>query len=172
MTLIRLLITSLTILIISGCMAAAPVAKKDQIIQYVIELPGKSKPDIFEQSKQWIAQTFKSAKAVIEYENKEEGIIIGNGSINRPTSGVYLGSGGHLIAFNMKEEIKEQKARISFENLKISWPSSYAQFLGHIPAGEQPLQYQGDLDGAKENFSIMTKDLQTYILRSSKDNNW
>ena len=55
-----------------------PVA--DASYQQLIQLPGQTKKQIFERSKQWMAKTFVSSKKVIEYENLEEGQIIGNSS--------------------------------------------------------------------------------------------
>ncbi|MFE0305554.1 DUF4468 domain-containing protein, partial [Bacillus altitudinis] len=53
-------------------------------ISQVIEVPNKSKDQIFEDSKIWIAQSFKSANNVIQYADKSTGSIIGKGNIQYP----------------------------------------------------------------------------------------
>lgn len=71
----------------------------------VLEFPGIQKTVLFEQSLQWLAGTFKSSKAVIEYQNKQEGKIIGN---------VLLSCGmmGKVFA-KLTIEIKNFKVRLT-----------------------------------------------------------
>lgn len=108
----------LTMIIGLGCMHIPkyhPVSKEDLVIQKVVNIPGFTKNQIFEQSKIWIAMNFKSAKAVIEYENKEQGTLIGNGILPNVWS----------LCFTMKIDIKDEKLKVSFINL------GYAGY--HVP---------------------------------------
>ena len=141
--------------------------KKDMIHQSIIELPGEPQNYIYEKSRQWIAETFRSSKAVIEYENKEEGVIIGNGSMPRPISEVYIIPRGDIVLYSMREDIKDNKARITFDKIRIvSTPSQSS--IG----GERGFFYQSDLDNVKTIFNDLTDELKYYILGSNKNNNW
>ena len=90
------------------------------IIKQVIDAPGYSKEQIFDGAKIWISENFRSAKAVLEYENKEAGTIIGNGDIPFPCQGLQcMGTGGWRVGFTMRADIKDQKFRLTFTNLRI-----------------------------------------------------
>jgi len=64
--------------LLAGC-SSVPYSEISGPYQKIVEL-GKTKADIFNSSMQWVAQSFKSAKAVIQYSDKESGIINGNGT--------------------------------------------------------------------------------------------
>ncbi|MBN1404781.1 MAG: DUF4468 domain-containing protein [Opitutales bacterium] len=54
-------------------------------IEYVIELDGMTRNEIFDGVELWIAENFTSSKAVIDLKNKEQGVIIGNGVLTGAT---------------------------------------------------------------------------------------
>lgn len=153
----RKLIT-VAMLLLSGCAASIPVSNEDLTYQTIIEVPSTPKDAIFEKSKQWIAQTFRSAKAVVEYDNREEGVIIGNGSMPRPIS--LVSTGGSSITYQMREDIKDGKARLTFD-----------KWAALTPIGEMPI-LQADLEGVRANFSNMSLALQSYILGSKAADKW
>lgn len=154
---------------IFGCAAAAPVKQSDMAYQKILELPDQPRDVIFEKSKQWIAQTFKSAKAVIEYENKNEGVIIGNGSMDRPLSVVNISS-GPLILYNMREDIKDNKVRLTFEKFIAFVPASLQQSYSMM--GPEREIAQADLPGMRTNFDSMSENLKKYILSGKSNDNW
>ena len=63
-------------MLLIGC---ATMLTHDQLQnQIVINFPNLKKQQIYERSLQFLAHTFQSAKAVLEYKNLGEGKIIGN----------------------------------------------------------------------------------------------
>ena len=82
------LIFGIIFLFLTGCAGLQPITDSDRTFERVVEAPGYSKEQIFNGTKIWIAENFKSAKAVLEYENKDTGTIIGNGIISYPCSGL------------------------------------------------------------------------------------
>ena len=92
--------------------------------QVLKDAPGYGKDSLYELSKMWIAENFRSAKTVIEYENKPEGMLIGNGAVDYPCTGnePYFDKGfcGQPVTFTTKLEVKDNKFRLSFSNLAIS----------------------------------------------------
>lgn len=67
---------------------------------------------VYERALQWIATNFRSSKAVLEYQNKEEGKIIGNGTTNFTMSLM-----DYPCYFTMQIDIKEGKYKVLFDNL-------------------------------------------------------
>ncbi len=96
----------------TGCAAAFPATDGPFVFQRVIEIPGMPKNAIFKRSLKWMVQTFKT-KEVIEYQNKAEGVIIGNGVIPRPQSPINILGAGSIL-FDVREDVEDGKAKLSF----------------------------------------------------------
>lgn len=137
-------------LFLLGCAELQPVTNADRTFERVIQTPGYSKEQIFNGTKIWIAENFKSAKAVLEYENKDAGTLIGNGIIAYPCSGLdCMGKGDWKIPFTMRVDIKDQKFRLTFSNLHLSFPPSYDRTFGAQRGYDGPINRQSDLDAAR-----------------------
>ncbi len=105
---------------LAGCVA--PMTQTQQAmpeITQVIDVPSKSKDQIFEESKIWIAQSFKSANNVIQYADKGTGSIIGKGNIKYPCDGfIDCGAfGNDNINFTIKIDTKDNKARVAISDV-------------------------------------------------------
>ena len=100
-------------LLIVGC-ASVPPGPPVGAYQKTIEVSA-SKDEIFIRTMKWMTKTFQSAKSVIQYQDKEAGIVTGNGKIdmNNPVTKVYMD-------FVLTIEIKEGKVRLTFDNLSTS----------------------------------------------------
>ena len=84
-------------------------------ISQVIEVPNKSKQDIYILLNYWYSSTFNDANSVIQLNDKESGVIIAQGyvaDIARHTGGMnrYIVNLSPII----KCDIKEGKARITY----------------------------------------------------------
>src|SRR4030067_1568694 len=124
----------LFLFLLCGCMPTL-IPSDSTTVQRVIEVPGIPKDIIYERSRIWIAKTFRSSKAVIEYENKETGVIIGNGIVYYTLSAGFS-SAGVPVRFTMKEDIKDGRIRITFDNL----------YEGTL---EIPVKYRQSMDGVR-----------------------
>jgi hypothetical protein len=123
----------LFLFLLCGCMPTL-IPPDSTTVQKVIEVPGIPKDIIYERSRIWIAKTFRSSKAVIEYENKETGVIIGNGVIHYTLTAGFS-SAEVPVRFTMKEDIKDGRIRITFDNLyegTLEMPVKYRQSMDRI----------------------------------------
>jgi Domain of unknown function (DUF4468) with TBP-like fold len=133
------------LIILFGCAGMEPA--KESSIESVIDVPGRAKDQIYSSTKIWIAETFNSAKAVIEDDDKEAGRVIGNGLIQYPCSGIScLGKEDWKIGFTMRVDVKDQKFRITFSNIKLSFPASRGSIF--VPGIDRPV-LQDEFDNAK-----------------------
>jgi uncharacterized protein YceK len=110
----------------SGCASTRALSTSEKQIQKIVEVKGASKNQLFDKSKMWFASTFKSANAVIQYENKENGTIMGNGNITTSITTVLW-----RLKFSIATEVKDEKARITITGTSVSaadrdneWPVS------------------------------------------------
>lgn len=145
-------------LLLAGCMSMKTsdmTMVENASHQEIIEVANKSKQQLFEKSKQWIALSFKSAKNVIEYENIAEGKIIGNGTstVVFNTESAMIGKMSYpiVIPFVMIEDIKEERARIVFKSDGIQ-----------LYAWEQ----------LKPQFIQLTNSLRSYLISDGTDKSW
>ena len=120
----KLFLTSIlaTVLFISGCGTIPPAADPSDYagFDYVTNIEGMKKDVIYEGVKLWIAENFKSAKQVIDLENKEQGIIVCNGVLPN-----IILDGGMVkmpleASFKMKVEVKDGKMRLTFSAYQIT----------------------------------------------------
>jgi hypothetical protein len=95
---IRKLLTTLFLAtMLSGCAYMQTLPPKQLVVQKVVEAPGVSNERLFEKSKLWFAGTFRqsmagwweqnSTRTVIQYENRQSGVLIANPSILYPHAG-------------------------------------------------------------------------------------
>ena len=134
--------------------------------QEVMDISGQSQKQIFERSKQWMALTFVSAKKVIEYENAEEGKIIGNGS----STILFKAEGGisgqiiipQGVMFSIIEDVKDNKVRVTINNVRIT------DKTGGVGSGiyaDGWKQLQPELIG-------LCSSLKTFLLSKPNQSSW
>jgi hypothetical protein len=82
----------------------------------IVEIEGVPQNELHSRAKQWIATTFKSANAVIQMEDKEEGIIVGKGisKAGHRTTMVYY---PFTFGYTIKIYVKDGKYKYSFSDI-------------------------------------------------------
>jgi hypothetical protein len=151
----------------------APITEEERTVVQVYEAPGFTKDQLFVASRMWIAQNFRSAKAVIEYENKDDGTIIGNGNIAYPCGGAFacMLKADWRVPFTMKVETKDGRIRVSFTNIHLAWPASYSSGISS-PAHDGPIQQRGDLEKIKPELLKFGDQIVASVGQLKSDDNW
>lgn len=111
----KLIMMLAAVVMLSGCAGHQIMSQNEMQIQRVVEVPNTPKGVMFDKSRMWYATAFNSANAVIQYENKENGTIMGNGVIN---SSIMITPCD--IKFSVSTEVKDNKARITATGLSIN----------------------------------------------------
>jgi len=142
---------------------------KEGTIKKILDAPGYSKEQIFDGAKIWISENFRSAKAVLEYENKETGTIIGNGIIPYPCQGwKCVGTGDWKVSFTMRVDIKDQKFRLTFSNLRLSWPS----VPGRPATSNEPIGRESSFNVVKDKLSDFGNQMLNSFKKEKSNDNW
>jgi hypothetical protein len=159
-------------LILAGCSMVKPISESDRTFYRVVDVPGYTKDQIYFVTKIWIAENFTSAKSVIEFDSKDDGIIIGNGNIKYPCSGLMcLAKDDWRVPFTMRIDMKDQKFRIGFSNIKISWPASYQS--GTLkPAYEEPVNSKKDMDAIRPVLLKFGDEIKLSVDSNEKISDW
>ncbi len=122
----------------------------------------KNKQAIFDKTRQWFSETFVSGKSVVDYEDKNAGVIIGNGVYAART--LFSSMNAH---YKMRVDIKDSKVRI---NTKVSkYVIVGGQYSG-VTAGNIP---SGITDKTKKHIKDLELSLLGYLNgKSAPNDNW
>lgn len=159
--------------VLAGCENMQPIQESSKTFDRVVEAPGFTKDQLYNGSKMWIAESFKSAKDVIEHHSKEDGVIIGNGVIPYPCTGMECsGRDRTKVPFTMKVETKDNRFRLTFSNIKIDSPEvSNGGFL-IVPAMTMPMNNQGELDAIKPVLLHFGDEILASMSNNKANSNW
>ena len=165
------LMVMVVMLVMAGCAGLDRAPDANKPIEFVLDVPGKTKDQLFSASKSWIAETFVSGKSVIDDADKDSGRIIAKGRIKHPCVKGFA-CGDKLIGFTLRIDTKEGKLRTVFTNPTVYTPpkSGHMLVLTYIkgtPEGEYSIWADGDLADAKKAFGVLSDELQRYIASES-----
>jgi hypothetical protein len=154
-----------------------PLTEEEATIVQVYEAPGYTKDQIYDSTKMWIAQKFKSAKAVTEYDNKEEGILIGNGIIPYTCAKGFAGGmecamkSDWTVPFTMKVEAKDGKFRLTFTNIHLAWPAAYRSGIS-TPAHDGPVWQRKELEKIRPRLLEFGNDINASMGKLKASDDW
>lgn len=103
----------------------------------LIDSTSATKQELYIIAKSWIANSFKSAKDVIQLDDKESGRIILKGIFNLPVKGVWTTLYDY-IHFTATIDIKEGKYRILFTDMSHHGGSYRDAVDGGLFVNEKP----------------------------------
>lgn len=89
------------------------------VYEQIDSFPGTSKEELYNRSKIWFVKTFKSAKDVLQLEDKDNGQLIGKGNFQYINS-VFTAQATWICAFTAQIDCKENKARIKIYDISAS----------------------------------------------------
>jgi hypothetical protein len=133
-------------LFLAGCMTMpAPADQSDYAgFEYVTNVEGLKKDALYEGVKLWVAENFRSAKQVLDFENKDQGIIICNGVIPNIVLDTGMIKMPQQAAFKMKVEVKDDKMRLSFTQYQIIGRTNDSLFKDEVAQIRAQLSKFGD----------------------------
>ena len=114
----------------------APIElNEDGMVELVVnyEIPGKSQAELYAATKVWFSERFANSKNVIEVDEKEAGIVSGNGN----TSFVAIvGANGlsesETLHFTFKCQMKDGKYRLTINNFETYHEITGRSSIKHI----------------------------------------
>lgn len=122
----KLLIISALVLGMSGC-ATTPQQPSEPIkFEKVYTMDNLKQTQVYDGARQWFATAFRSANAVIQYEDKSTGSIIGKGNMAYRCGGFadcMTATPSDRVDFTVRVDTKDGKMRVSYDNLTHYQPS-------------------------------------------------
>lgn len=149
---------AVSVMMLVGC-TSLPYPKQEiketQRIQYIINISDKEQDELYRLCNEWMVKTFKSAEAVIEYQDKNEGIIMGKGFLEYMDIKKFIRI---EVNFTISLESKPEKVRLIFE--AMSYKSKMGDWTTYPGITEEEFKEQSDPIAA---------DLENYLKTGIED---
>lgn len=144
--------------IILSCATLNQPLQEPMKIQRIEEIQ-LSKNKIYRYANEWMAKRFVKAKEVIQYQDKEEGVIIGRGILRH-----YINDNPVDFKFVMKVECKDNKIRVTIDNI------SGEMDFGNLPIPVDTTKLDDEeYNDLKIAFEALINDLLNYIKESTEE---
>lgn len=155
--------------------ATTPVQTTEAKFEKVYEVPGLSQAKIYDGTRQWFAVAYGSANAVIQYEDKAVGTIIGKGNMKYPCRGMIecMGTQNARVDFTSRIDTKDGKLRVTYDTLRYRSPSSYVNGIRYpevdLPIKEGTKHAVNTLEALDSMSNEMVSKIQN---NEQKNSNW
>lgn len=174
-------------LVIAGCAGVQAAPPEQLAVQKILDVPGMTKQQIYENSRLWIARSFNPYKAVwlfkrktapvLEYADENKGILIATGNIPYPHREYSLTEGYKAyweVTFTMEVDVRDGKARVTFSNLDIYVPklwcgNIYSEWLG---AYDKPLTAVEDMEAVRPVLTGLAGRLGEFLRAPGTGDQW
>jgi len=156
---------AILILILSGCMSPPkqhPIYEPIEIVE-IIEIPNEEKEDIYNKARQWFSQYFVSGESVIDYEDKKEGVIIGNGISNNGSNsqmGMVISKFSFEYTIRIDTKDNKFKTTITVTNHKYT-----IQGKTYTNKNVNPTL----IESSKKEAKLITKKIKEYIQKKNQE---
>ncbi|MBK9293582.1 MAG: DUF4468 domain-containing protein [Oligoflexia bacterium] len=129
----------------------------------VHEIPKLKKDQIYEKARQWFSESFVSGKEVVDYGNKEEGTIIGNGEAKTGMAFIVE----QWVKFRLRVDIKDGRYKTTVKFIERFQKDTNGQY-------NTPNVSKARNKEEIETLEKMIDDLKKYIAseESPKKDNW
>lgn len=141
-----------------------PITDEERTVVQVFDAPGSTKDQIYAASKLWIAENFKSAEAVVDYDDPSEGTIIGNGNMAYTCDGGFACSirrDAWRVTFKMKVEAKDGRFRLTFTNVELL-----------LPTGPSPITQREDLENIRAELLKFGPEIAARVGEAQGADDW
>jgi hypothetical protein len=132
----------------------------------VVSIENVSKNELYDRAKSWFAETYKSAKDVIQMDDKEAGKLIGKGNF-RYDSKVFSGSTQTTgwISYTITLQVKDNKYRYEITNFRHDGNGDYD--FGLITSSENcPYEMKSTFKNWRDK---VWKDIKSTIAPNADD---
>lgn len=104
----------LVMVIMAGCQTTSEIPDSENTYSMVFEFPGMDSVQVFASANDWLVTQFLDASTVIEFSDKEAGIITGKIGADVPLGGWAAVP----IDFKMTINTKDERARIKLDGME------------------------------------------------------
>ena len=148
----RAIMVAACLFAVTGRAAGQEATGEEMNHDFIFDLSGHARQEIYDRTMRWITNNLRSPKAVIQSEDPETGSIIANGVTTMTAEGDSVPAG---LGFRMSVDVREGKERVRFLDLETSRGSGGG--WGEIP-GEGAWHR-----AAQKKFLLLARNLNEYL---------
>ena len=153
---------ALSMLFIS-CLTSGTLAQEEDLsMQVVVDVEGLSTDEIYIQANEWFVENFNNAESVIQFSDKEAGIIKGKYSQSDVSDGAYTYRITSIITF----EVKQNRYRATINNPYYKVVNSIFGNPGNSGV-EGPVKKQSMLDKIRPQWARLLVSLEERIITNA-----
>jgi hypothetical protein len=150
-----------------GDLSPLPVTDGRVVYTGIVEVTNSSKEELFARARKWIALTYKSAKDVIQLEDKESGELVAKGILLVP----WMMAENHIF-HTFSISVKNDKFRYIIDALVVSRPSTV---LDNHPIEQLPKSWGGKknlYEKVDKEIKRTIASLETAMRSDQKNDDW
>ena len=166
----KIILLILSMFLLLSCMSVQPASPEDLFVEEIIEVDGFQKDQLYDLSNRWFVESFKSAEAVIEYQDKEQGIIMGKYTYS---AFIMYGLGStnlEAVKPTIQINVKDNTVRIRIMNPMVELVTSASKYFAASNEWREPYAEELEKIDFKQNANNIISDYKTYI--SKNDLTW
>jgi hypothetical protein len=155
---------------IVGCAVPRIAPEWQTPVVKTLETKGLSGSRVFDLSRLWLVRHLYSEKSIIDYENKAEGVIIANGTVDYPAAGLEaIARVQYTISFRVRETIDDAGITLSFDSLLINVPKYYSlrprlwQEMEYYGGYARPLESDEEYEASLTAVSGVVEGLRRFL---------
>uniref|UniRef100_UPI003216C0D2 DUF4468 domain-containing protein n=1 Tax=uncultured Draconibacterium sp. TaxID=1573823 RepID=UPI003216C0D2 len=138
-------------LLIFGCTVQKIIPSEESTIEKIIEIPDRSKNELYISANSWFVETFRSAESVIQFQDKEAGKIMGKY--------VYFAQKG-LSSIDIQQtisiDIKDNRVRVNINDPR--YRLNGIAFIDYMPVNDRKT-----LDQVHVEWNKLIESLTSYL---------
>lgn len=115
--------------LLTGCATVPPTPQEPVKLENVYTIEKLTQDQIYDGVRQWFATAFKSSNAVIQYEDKKAGTIIGKSNTKYTCSSIgecFMATTNDVLEFTIRVDTKDGRVRVAFSDLVYFRPAHYS----------------------------------------------
>jgi hypothetical protein len=147
----------------AACASAPTGGRVDPPIEVALAAPGASKDRILDLTRAWMTENFRAPPPAIQTD-KTTGVLSAKAAIPYPCSGPNCtAKDDWLVPFTMRVETHEGAGRITFKDVRLTWPER-----SYRPSYDGPVRPYGDWEAVKARLLGLGDELQRALAEAQR----
>jgi hypothetical protein len=160
------LVISLVGALLTACATSGTKITDPIVFSEVVDVPDVEQSTLYTKVNMWFVDAFKSADSVIQFSDKESGVIKGKYIGDNIMAGIYICK----ISSTVTVEIKDGKYRISFSDPIYQYIGDALNGTYARPGAEGAVVTQEMADKIKEEWAKLAENLKESVF--AEENAW
>jgi len=158
----------LVILLVSCATTGGTKVTEPVTYSETIEITGVSQDDLYIRANMWFVDAFNNAESVIQFSDKESGVIKGKYIGDSVVVGIYICK----ISTTVTVEVKDGRYRITFDNPQYQHIGDLLSGNYIRPGASGPVETVEMADKIKPEWIALTESLKASVQEQEDKSSW